>query len=241
VLHNLGRDPEAITEVQAALAIKPNPGMYIDLAQERPASQTAERLQDADAALRLDPHFAPALLLRGSVLIQTKAPDAAVAAYQAAVKMAPTSFAVLRDAEQAFEKLQRPDLTLATLDQLVKLQPDSALWLNNRCWARATTGGDPAQALADCDAALKIKPDAPNALDSRGFVHLRLGQFAAAKQDYDAALKARPDQPTSLYGRGVALSLVGDKAAGARDLDAARKHDPSIDKEFAGYGVKVKG
>jgi hypothetical protein len=39
----------------------------------------------------------------------------------------------------------------------------------------------------------------------------------------------------------LALSLAGDKAAGARDLDAARKHDPSIDKEFAGYGVKVKG
>jgi tetratricopeptide (TPR) repeat protein len=240
-LHLLGRNAEAVTEVQSALAIKPSPGMYMDLAEARPASQTAEKLKDADAALRLDPHFAPALLLRGSLLMQTNATDAAVAAYQEAVRAAPSNPAVLSAAEQAFEKLQRHDLMLATLDQLVKLQPDSALWLNNRCWARATSGGDPTQALADCDAALKIKPDAPDALDSRGFVHLRLGQFAAAKQDYDAALKARPDLPTSLYGRGVALSLAGNAAAGSRDLDAARKHDPGIDKEFAGYGVKVKG
>jgi tetratricopeptide (TPR) repeat protein len=240
-LHQLGRNSEAVTEAQAALAIKPSPGMYMDLAAARPAAQTAEKLQDAAAALRLDPHYAPALLLRGSVLMQTNAPDAAIAAYQEAVRAAPSNPAVLSAAEQAFEKLQRHDLMMATLDQLVKLQPDSALWLNNRCWARATSGGDPAQALADCDAALKIKPDAPDALDSRGFVHLRLGQFAAAKQDYDAALKMRPDLPSSLYGRGVALSLGGDTAAGSRDLDAARKHDPGIDKEFAGYGVKVKG
>ena len=85
---------------------------------------------------------------------------------------------------------------------------------------------------------MKIEPDYSKALDSRGFVHLKLGDYTAARQDYDAALKIHPDGATSLYGRFITLQRTGDTSAAQRDLEAARVLDQHIDTVFAGYGVR---
>ena len=61
---------------------------------------------------------------------------------------------------------------------------------------------------------MKLKPDYVNALDSRGFVRLRAGQYDNAIADYDAALKLEPNKVASLYGRGMAKRRKGDYAAG---------------------------
>ena len=42
---------------------------------------------------------------------------------------------------------------------------------------RAISPGQTQQALSDCNAALKIKPDAADVLDTRGLVYLKLGQL----------------------------------------------------------------
>jgi tetratricopeptide (TPR) repeat protein len=59
-------------------------------------------------------------------------------------------------------------------------------------------------ALADCEEALRIAPNDPNNLDTRGFTFLKLGQFDRAIADYDAALSINPQVASSLYGRGFA-------------------------------------
>lgn len=110
--------------------------------------------------------------------------------------------------------------------------------LNSRCWVRAEAGRQLEAALKDCDEALRLRPDSPAALDSRGLVQLRLGAHALSLADYDRALALRRTQVTSWFGRGLAELKLGRKAAAEADLAAARGLDPEVDATFAGWGVK---
>ena len=76
-----------------------------------------------------------------------------------------------------------------------------------------------------------------NPLDSRGLVHLRRGEYAAAISDYDAALAINPKIAWSLYGRGVAELKTGDKAKGDADLAAAAALAPKLAERAAKLGV----
>src|SRR5882762_2996649 len=95
------------------------------------------------------------------------------------------------------------------------------------------------EALADCNEALRLAPDDPGSLDSRGFTYLKLGRFEQAIVDYNAALARSPREPGSLYGRGLArLRAQRDPDGGRADLAAAKALDPGIAEEFARYGLR---
>jgi tetratricopeptide (TPR) repeat protein len=93
------------------------------------------------------------------------------------------------------------------------------------------------EALADCNEAVKVKPDYVNALDSRGFVLLRMGRYDEAIADYDAALQIDSGKVASLYGRGMAKRRKGDYAGGNIDIAAAKAAKSSVVAEFARYGL----
>jgi tetratricopeptide (TPR) repeat protein len=107
---------------------------------------------------------------------------------------------------------------------------------NDRCWARAVAMIDLDAALADCNEALRLRPDYVAALDSRAFIHLRSGRFRDAIADYDAALAASPSDHYSLYGRGIAKLRSGDNQGGQADI-AASKAVQDISAEFTAYGI----
>jgi tetratricopeptide (TPR) repeat protein len=107
---------------------------------------------------------------------------------------------------------------------------------NDRCWARAVAMIDLDAALADCNEALRLRPDFVPALDSRAFVHMRGGRFRDAITDYDAAIKGSPRDPYSLYGRGIAKLRVGDTAGAQTDI-AASKDVQDVAPEFTAYGL----
>ena len=107
---------------------------------------------------------------------------------------------------------------------------------NDRCWARAVAMIDLEAALADCNEALRLRPDYVAALDSRAFVHMRGGRFQDAIADYDAALRGNPRDPYSLYGRGIAKMRMGDSAGAQADI-AASKEVQDVAPEFAAYGM----
>ena len=66
------------------------------------------------------------------------------------------------------------DKAIQLYTQALKLQPDNAEALNQRCGARAAAGEMKA-ALEDCNAALTLKPGNASALDHRGMAYLKLG------------------------------------------------------------------
>ena len=121
--------------------------------------------------------------------------------------------------------------------RLTAIEPGNAKAWNNSCWDLAVLGRLE-EALADCNEALRLAPDDPATLDSRGFTYLKLGRFEQAIADYDAALARNPRDSGSLYGRGLArLRLQNDPEGGRADLAAAKALDPGVAAEFAGYGL----
>jgi tetratricopeptide (TPR) repeat protein len=93
------------------------------------------------------------------------------------------------------------------------------------------------RALADCNAALKLRSGDPSFLDNRGLVQLRRGDNDRATADYDAVLKVQPRNAWALYGRGLARQRKGMKAEGDADIAAAL----AIDKDDLPARFKVLG
>ena len=134
-----------------------------------------------------------------------------------------------------------PSITLSTewiTDNPKAQAAEMAAALNARGWTRALWGKELDQALADCDQAVRLMPRTAALLDSRGLVHLRLGQFDASIADYDAALRQQPKIAWSLYGRGLAKLHKGMKAEGEGDLKAATAVQADIADEAKGYGIE---
>lgn len=121
-------------------------------------------------------------------------------------------------------------------DRAGALAATDPAFLNDLCWWRATNGVDLAQAVADCETALRLRPGMAQYMDSLGFAYLRAGSFEKAIATYDEALKLRPNSAYSLYGRGIAKRRVGNRTADA-DIAAARRLDVNMPRTFQGYGV----
>jgi tetratricopeptide (TPR) repeat protein len=111
---------------------------------------------------------------------------------------------------------------------------DVGTTLANRCQARALAG-DFKKALEDCEAAIKLEPNEPVPLSSRGFVYLKMGRNDEALADYDASVRLGPKRPLALYGRAIAKLRKGDAESSKVDVDAAKAIWPGVADFFARY------
>jgi tetratricopeptide (TPR) repeat protein len=140
--------------------------------------------------------------------------------------------------ERAYTHLRQGDTAAADADiAAARAASKTSTQLNNMCWFLATRNILLQQALSACSAALEKDPESVHALDSKGFVLLRLQRYGEAVAAYDAAL-ARRAFPASLYGRGIAKRQLGWLQGAKADMQAAMAKDPDVAKEFADYGVK---
>jgi len=71
------------------------------------------------------------------------------------------------------------------------------------------TEGQPAEALVDYEAALKLKPGLPDVLGLKAEALLMLGQFAQAAATFDSACTAQPRNTDFLSGRAIARLALG--------------------------------
>ncbi len=197
-------------------------------------------IADLNDAIKLEPGDTLALILRAQLNLAAGDKARALADIDAADRVA---------AKQADSRLTLAKLYYAAAayraaitqyDLWLASHPDDAdrpTGLNGRCWTGAVLGQDLSKALADCDSALKLSPGSSHVLDSRGLVHLRLGQFDKAIADYDAALAINPKIAWSLYGRGIARSRLGLTAESKSDIAAAVALEPKLPAIAKGYGV----
>jgi tetratricopeptide (TPR) repeat protein len=233
----LKRNDDARKAFDQSIAIRPTPAAYLGRSNTFPAGDHDQRLPDVDMALKLDPEMPAAHLMRAGLLLRKKDVASAMKDLDYILAKSPDNVAALQARAAAY--IDERDFVQAEkdIDVILGQTPNDYNQLNSRCWVRAILGKQLDDALADCENALKLKPDFAAALDSRAFVQLRLGQLDASIDDYDAALKQAPQQSSSLFGRGIAKLRKGATEAGKADLAAARAIDPGIDDEFAGYGV----
>ena len=163
--------------------------------------------------------------------------DRAVADYSQAITFQPNYALAYYDRGEAY--LAKDDLDRAIVDftDAVKIFPQYADAYNSRCWARAVTGRSLQDALADCNESLRLRPNDPNTLNSRGLVQYKLGAFQQAITDYSAAIAQNAKDAGSLYARGMAKLKRRDIDGGNADIAAASAIKPDIANVCAHYGV----
>ncbi len=200
--------------------------------------QHARAIADFGRALRLSPNNAHVHLERGMVHENRGAYDDAVRAFDAALAIEPNmSLAIERREAALGARAQSYREQIDEFTQALADDPRNAELFNARCWVRAVNGEELDLALADCNMALSLDPVQAAALDSRGLVHLKRRDFAAALADYDAALKITPTRGHFMYGRGLARLGLGLKTEGDADLAAAEAAEPGVASLYRGYGV----
>ena len=231
-------DSEAINAYDRAIAIKPEPYIYLDRSERRPKRDVAGRRADIDAALKLDPGSRDALLAKASLASEVGDFPNAIAAYSGVIEKEPGSVKAL--VERGVAYFRKGDVTAATKDfDQARARASNPVLLNNLCWEKAIAGIALESALNDCDAALGPNPTIGGFLDSRGLVKLRLGRFDDAIADYTKALAINPHMAGSRFGRGIAYLRKGDTKAGAADIAAAMSEDIDVEAAFLRYGISA--
>lgn len=91
---------------------------------------------------------------------------------------------------------------LPDYDMAIKLDPASAMALNNRAWVlfkldRLTDG------LTDVERSLSLSPASPHAHDTRAHIRQALGERTAALRDYEQAMRFGGEPLVKLYQCGL--------------------------------------
>jgi tetratricopeptide (TPR) repeat protein len=127
---------------------------------------------------------------------------------------------------------------IADHSEAIKLDPAFAPAWNSRCWARGTGNIEIQEGLADCNEAIRLRPDYFHYHNSRGLIFLRQGRLDDAIAEFTVALRGQPEHAESLFLRGVARRQKGDAAAGDEDIAKARRFQSDIAEKFARDGIK---
>jgi tetratricopeptide (TPR) repeat protein len=133
---------------------------------------------------------------------------------------------------------QRFEPAVADMDLWIGRHPDAGelgAALAERCRTRTYWNHDLDKALADCEAAIKHGPRTASMFESRGLVHLRRGETAAALEDFNRALKDQPKLAWALYGRSLVERGKGQAQAAQTDLAAATAIAPRIEEAVRRY------
>lgn len=204
---------------------------------------SAERFDEASAAIDAmivrEPTSVQALQAQAT-LRETRGNFAgAEASLTRALELEPDHPVILTDRAVQRFRLHNNDGARADLAAVRPIADRSAGLLNNLCWAQAVAGVDLEQALADCDAALALRPESAGIFDSRAMVLLQLGRLPEALALYDRALTLEPGQAASLYGRGLVREALGHSDEGQADKDAARRLAPDVAETFQVYESRL--
>ena len=199
-------------------------------------------LADFDQAILLKPDDTDALLARASLRASRGDAPASIAAdLDAADPALPKEADAHLRLGHLYDDAGQPATAVVQYTKWIDSHPQDDVRmpgaLNSRCWARALTGQALELALADCNTALRMRPNTAAFLDSRGLVYLRQKNYDRAIADYDAALHLQPKLPWSLYGRGLARQHKAQMGEAQADIAAATALQPKIAATAARYGI----
>jgi tetratricopeptide (TPR) repeat protein len=226
---------------------------HLAAAQEQRAAGNKDAAYDRlQHAHRWSPGSAGVLLQRAAWRLEDGQTEDALADADAAAELRPDEFRILSLRAQILQHLDRHAEAIQdwkTIDRLSQTRgtPERPTALNGLAYARAVGKLDLQEGLQNVEEALKIRPNEPAILDTRGYLLYLLGEYDKAIVDMDAAVKgiedARPSPirhpPDDIdisrvntheqgiavihYHRALVLKALGREADAEQDLRRARE------------------
>jgi tetratricopeptide (TPR) repeat protein len=213
LLRRAGRLDEALGNATVAFDAEPQePGFALVLADVLRAAGRGPEADAVEGRVVQAAHTDPAKLVAAAFYLERneRAQDRD-ALLQRALAAKPRSAAVLHALAQLFEHAGRPDDAEAAYRQALAVNPQDAHVMNAIGYRNADRNVRVPEALALIESALRIRPDDPDLLDSRGWALFRLGRLPEAERDLTRAATLRPD-PTVLDHLAQVLAARGAAA-----------------------------
>lgn len=206
-----------------------------NLSRSRP--DLAQAISDFDMIIRNNAQFHEAYVSRGDARVMNGEYLLAITDYDKAIQIRPV-IEVAYKRGKAKASLKDYPGAIEDFEQVRTLLPEDPVLLNTSCWNRALWGQQLDQALADCNASLRIRPNNPDTLNSRGLVKLRRGDFEGARTDYLVAVKTAPNDADSWFGAGIASQRLGQAADAKANIAKAQSIDPNVAARFVEIGLR---
>jgi tetratricopeptide (TPR) repeat protein len=200
-----------------------------------------EAVEDLQASLVIKPDSAAVLTDLGTAFAKMGRFLQAIAEYERALRISPTSEITRRDLAEARINAAVSESNLAAelardpshFDQAVVhyeaalvFDPDSADTHYNLGVTLEKLEGRSNDAIAEFEAALRLNPNYPEAHNDLG-VALTRSRLPDAIAHFEAALRTRPDYADAHYNLGVALSEVPGRLPDAiAQFEAAQRLNP---------------
>lgn len=172
-------------------------------------------LAAAEAAYRKMIDFAPSVPNGYTSLARVKASQndigAALAILDQGEKAIPNDLSLPTARAEWLSRAGRQDEAIAVYERLIQRAPDDDAYANNLAYLLTEHRAD----KASLDRALTLlrrfeESNNPGYLDSLGWAHYRLGQYAEALPVLERALKLSPEVPLLQMHLGMALHKTGD-------------------------------
>jgi len=179
-------------------------------------------LPQADAAYRKMIAFAPSVTAGYVGLARVKASQndmaTAIAVLEQGEKAIPADMSIPATRAEWLSRAGRQDDAIAVYEALVKRAPDEDSYANNLAYLLTQFKGDKASLEHALTLTQRFKESSnPSYLDSLGWTHYKLSQYAEAVPVLERALQQAPDAPLLQLHLGMALHKNGDSAR-AREL-----------------------
>jgi tetratricopeptide (TPR) repeat protein len=117
--------------------------------------------------------------------------------------------------------------------QMIADRPKSAMAYNNRCQAYNQVE-NPAKALPDCHAALRLEPRNASAYNNRGWAYEIRGEYDLALKDYDKAVEIEPKFALAFANRGDVYAKKGERDRAILEYRQALTLEPGNDVAISG-------
>ncbi|WP_291860514.1 caspase family protein [Bradyrhizobium sp.] len=189
-------------------------------------------LSDLAEALRINPNFANAHIMRGLVWWKLRRLDDALADYARAIELNPKSSLVYNNRGLIWLDKGEIDRAIADSDTAIRLEPKNGSLYNTRATAWRLKG-DLVRALFDHDQAVRLTRNSL-AYSNRAETFRYKGDFARSIADYEEALRMRSDFTPALTGLGLTYERMGDTATARSKFELAAR-SPHADRDYDGH------
>lgn len=193
--------------------------LLFDLGQRDAAFDHLERY-----ARRFPEQRESVLLVQGGLLSSSGEAEAAIDLYSEALEEQPDARSLRYARALLYERIDQVDLALEDLFLLVETQPEDSSALNALGYTLADRTDRYEEAYGYIKRALQMRPDEGPVLDSMGWVHYRLGNFAQALEFLQRAWAVSQDPEIGAH-LGEVLWVQGDSAAARAIWAAAQQAD----------------